>query len=160
MLSVGEFNYTTVPQMLQFVLPERHEIQMGFTFEHVNLGLLPNNKLALGKWTLPELKRILADSQALRDMGAWHAPYLENHDQPRSVSRYASDLPEWRWESAKMLALMHCTMFGTLFVYQGEQQDSRARLTRTGQEIGMINLPTDWPLEEWKDIRLQNYVKQ
>lgn len=31
---------------------------------------------------------------------------------------------------------------------------------KAGQEIGMINIPTDWPLEEWKDIRIQNYVKQ
>ena len=42
---------------------------------------------------------------------------------------------------------MHCTLFGTLYLYQG-------------QEIGMINLPSDWPPEEYKDVQTQKLVKQ
>jgi hypothetical protein len=29
----------------------------------------------------------------------------------------------------------------------------------TGQEIGMINLPQDFPLEEYKDVRTINKIK-
>jgi len=39
---------------------------------------------------------------------------------------------------------MMSAMTGTLFVYQG-------------QEIGMINAPKDWPIEEYKDIESINY---
>src|SRR3569833_6759 len=57
-------------------------------------------------------------------------PVIESHDQGRSVSRYASDAPEYRAISAKLLSLMLCALTGTLFIYQG-------------QEIGMINVPKD-----------------
>lgn len=43
-----------------------------------------------------------------------------------------------------MLALMMCCLTGTLFVYQG-------------QEIGMLNAPEEWPIEEYKDIESVNY---
>ncbi|RSH85473.1 hypothetical protein EHS25_004869 [Saitozyma podzolica] len=49
--------------------------------------------------------------------------------------------------NAKTLAMMHTTLFGTVYIYQG-------------QEIGMINLPKDWPLEEWKDVRTLNCVAE
>lgn len=146
-MTVGELGNTTVEGMLKFVHPDRNELQMGFSFDHVNIGLMPSNRYIVDKWTLPEFKAIMADWQRLRDLGGWHALYLENHDQPRSVSRYLDDSPKWRWAGAKLLALMHTTIFGTVYLYQG-------------QEIGMINIPNDWPLEEWKDVQTQNVVKE
>lgn len=131
--------------MLKFVHPSRNELQMGFNFDHVNIGLSPSERYLIQPWELKELKAILARWQSFRETGAWHASYLENHDQPRSISRYANDSPEWRVASGKLLAMMHATMFGTLYIYQG-------------QEIGMINLPNTWPLEEWKDVQTQNVV--
>lgn len=69
---------------------------------------------------------------------------LENHDQPRTISRIASDHPEDRAKSAKLLAMFHATLTGTLFVYQG-------------QEWGLCNVPRDWSIEEYKDIEtIQN----
>lgn len=146
-MTVGELGNTTVEGMLKFVHPDRKELQMGFSFDHVNIGLMPSDRYIVDKWTLPELKAIMADWQRLRDLGGWHALYLENHDQPRSVSRYLDDSAQWRWAGAKLLALMHTTMFGTVYLYQG-------------QEIGMINIPNDWPLEDWKDVQTQNVVKE
>ena len=55
----------------------------------------------------------------------WNANYLENHDQPRSVSRFGDDGQYWA-ESAKMLATLLLSLRGTPFIYQG-------------QEIGMTN---------------------
>jgi len=54
----------------------------------------------------------------------WNTLYLENHDQPRSTTRFGSK--EYSRESAKMLALLLLTLRGTPFIYQG-------------QEIGMTN---------------------
>ncbi|CRK45291.1 hypothetical protein BN1723_019695, partial [Verticillium longisporum] len=45
-----------------------------------------------------------------------------------------------------MLALMLCSLTGTLFVYQG-------------QEIGMTNVPADWPIDEYQDIEALNYYR-
>ena len=68
-------------------------------------------------------------------------------DQPRSISRFASDAPEHRVASGKMLALMNCALTGTLYIYQG-------------QEIGMVNCPEDWELDDYLDVDAINYVKQ
>lgn len=43
--------------------------------------------------------------------------------------------------------MLECTQFGTVYIYQG-------------QEIGMINIPDDWPLEEWKDVQTGNIVRE
>jgi alpha-glucosidase len=46
-----------------------------------------------------------------------------------------------------MLAMLNLTLWGTVFLHQG-------------QEIGMINLPTDWPLEYWADVKTKNVVNK
>lgn len=65
----------------------------------------------------------------------------------RSISRFGSDLPEYRTQSGKMLAIILATMSGTLFLYQG-------------QEIGMTNAPRSWPSEEYKCIKSVNYLNE
>jgi alpha-glucosidase len=67
------------------------------------------------------------------------ALYIENHDQARSVSRFGNDSPEFRDISAKMLATMHCTLSGTVYVYEG-------------QELAMANVPKSWGIEDYPDV--------
>ena len=50
----------------------------------------------------------------------WNTVYLENHDQPRSVSRFGDDGRYWR-ESAKALATLLLGLRGTAFVYEGQE---------------------------------------
>lgn len=50
----------------------------------------------------------------------WTTTYLENHDQARSVTRYASDAPEHRVNASKMLATYVLSLTGTPLVYQGQ----------------------------------------
>ncbi|MDE9440030.1 hypothetical protein EWS82_13205 [Staphylococcus xylosus] len=69
-----------------------------------------------------------------------------NHDQPRVISRFAHDDPQHREASAKMIAVFHAFQAGTPFIYQG-------------QEIGMTNVPKEWPIEEYKDIDCVNHWK-
>lgn len=45
-----------------------------------------------------------------------------------------------------MLATFIGFQSGTLFVYQG-------------QELGMSNLPRDWPIEEYRDVETQNFYQ-
>ncbi|CAI4305327.1 BCN_G0006830.mRNA.1.CDS.1 [Saccharomyces cerevisiae] len=69
---------------------------------------------------------------------------LENHDQARSITRFADDSPKYRTTSGKLLALLECSLTGTLYVYQG-------------QEIGQINFK-DWPIEKYEDVDVKtNY---
>lgn len=71
----------------------------------------------------------------------WNANYLENHDQPRSVSRFGNDKKYWE-QSAKMLCTLLFSLRGTPFVYQGE-------------EIGMTNF--DYAgMEQLDDIESKN----
>lgn len=73
------------------------------------------------------------------DNDCWNALYLENHDQPRIVSRFGSDEPENRALSAKMLAIFLGFQSGTIFIYQG-------------QELGMPNVPKHWKIDQYRDI--------
>lgn len=57
-----------------------------------------------------------------------------------------SDHPDDRAKSAKLLSMFHCSLGGTIFVYQG-------------QEIGMCNMPRKWGEEEYKDIATIEYIE-
>jgi glycosidase len=71
---------------------------------------------------------------------------LENHDQPRTITRFASDHPDDRAKSGKLISMFHCSLGGTIFVYQG-------------QELGMCNVPRDWPTEEYKDVETRQFIE-
>ncbi|EQB56332.1 alpha amylase [Colletotrichum gloeosporioides Cg-14] len=145
-VTVGELPHTPDPQhVLRYVSAGDRQLDMVFQFDIVDVGQGKSYKYQGVDWKLPEMKNIVAKwQQFIEGTDGWTTAFCENHDQGRSVSRFASDAPEWRELSAKMLALMMCSMTGTLFVYQG-------------QEIGMINVPRDWPIEDYKDIESQNY---
>ena len=87
---------------------------MVFQFEHMDV----DSDEKAGKWTtrkmdLRDLKKILTRWQkGLQDI-AWNSLYWENHDQPRSVSRFGNDSDEYREISAKMLATCIHMMHGT-----------------------------------------------
>lgn len=99
---------------------------MVFQFDIVDLGQGAPYKYQFQPWKLPQLKTIVEKWQKFIDgTDGWTTSFCENHDQGRSVSRYASDAPEHRAVSAKMLAILLCSLTGTLFIYQG-------------QEIGMV----------------------
>lgn len=82
------------------------------------------------------------------DGKAWNSLYWGNHDQPRAVSRFGSDQPEYRELSAKMLAttLHMMQVQGTPYVYEGE-------------ELGMTNVHFK-ELSEYEDIESINAYHQ
>lgn len=74
-------------------------------------------------------------------------PPLGSHDQPRCLSRWGNDTDSHRVASAKLLGLMQMTMFGTCFIYQG-------------QEIGARNLDTEeYPDEAYQDVQTRYWLE-
>ncbi|KAL2848194.1 glycoside hydrolase superfamily [Aspergillus pseudodeflectus] len=146
-VTVGELaNCPDPAHVLRYVGASAKQLSMVFHLDigHIGMGSL-EDKYILHPWKLTEMKSIVAKWQTfIEGTDGWTTAFCENHDNGRSVSRFASDAPEFRERSAKMLALMMMAMTGTLFLYQG-------------QEIGMINAPRDWPIEEYKDIEGLGY---
>lgn len=104
----------------------------------------PGGKFSPREWTLNALKTIVNKWQTfMLNNEGWNALYLENHDQSRSVSRWGSDLPEFRVVCAKMFATFLALQSGTVFIYQG-------------QELGMINVPLERDISEYRDLETLN----
>ncbi|CAI7591301.1 unnamed protein product [Penicillium pancosmium] len=145
--SVGEMPFVKdEKEVLKAVQFDRNEINMIFNFEHVDIDHGPHaNKFEPGSWKLSQLKEFFARWQTFMYANdGWNALYWENHDQPRSIDRFANAPEEYRRVSSKMLAIALALQSGTPFVYQG-------------QEIGMRNVPKSWGIEEYKDIDCLNH---
>ncbi len=143
LLTVGETPGATLDVARRLTDPARHELNMVFTFEHVNLDQASTSKWDLSVLRLPALKRNLADWQDGLAAAGWNSLYYENHDQPRSVSRFGDDSPEHRVNSAKTLATVLHLHKGTPYVYQG-------------QEFGMTNAPFT-EIGHYCDVETLNY---
>ncbi|EME49725.1 glycoside hydrolase family 13 protein [Dothistroma septosporum NZE10] len=150
-ITVGEMPYVIdQDEILRVVGEGRKELNMIFIFEIVDVDNIPGGpRLTLHDWTVKDLRTIVSKWQnVMRAKGGWNSVFIENHDNPRSVSRYVSDAnQEVRELGAKLLATMQTTLSGTLYVYQGE-------------EIGMGNVPLSWSPDEYKDIESINYWKK
>lgn len=143
LITVGEMPGATVEVARRVTDPARSELNMVFTFEHVNLDQASEVKWDLAPLPLPVLKANLAHWQdGLADVG-WNSLYMDNHDQPRAVSRFGDDSPAHRVNSAKTLATVLHMHKGTPYVYQGE-------------EFGMTNAPFT-RIEEYQDVESLNY---
>ncbi|KAF3024097.1 hypothetical protein E8E14_001676 [Neopestalotiopsis sp. 37M] len=147
-ITVGEMpGVSDEKEVLRTVGAKAGELRMIFIFDVVDIDK-PNVRMALKPWDVKEFKSIISRWQRVMiELDGWNSVFIENHDNPRSVSRYADDSDEYRHLGAKLIALMQTTLGGTLFVYQGE-------------EIGMRNIPKDWDMEEYKDIETINYWKK
>lgn len=143
LVTVGELSLTPDPEgVLEYVSTAAKELSMVFQFDFTHLGMGNgfDGKYDYTPWKLTEMKEIVAKWQTfIENTDGWTTVFNENHDNGRAVSRWGNDGPKWREASAKMLALMLIGQTGTLFLYQG-------------QEIGMINAPKAWPIEEYKDV--------
>ena len=127
LLTVGEMPGVTVEQARLFTDPARAEVDMVFQFEHVGLDH-GTSKWDVRPLRMRDLKASFGRWQAgLADVG-WNSLYWDNHDQPRAVSRFGDDAPQFRRDSATCLATLLHLHRGTPYVYQG-------------QELGMANFP-------------------
>ena len=145
LVTVGEAWSADVEGAKLYSNPDGSELSMVFQFEHMKIDQIPGKE----KWDVVpidfvELKKIFARWQKGLYGQGWNSLFWENHDLPRSVSRFADD-GVYRVESAKMLAILLHGMQGTPYVYQGE-------------ELGMTNY--DFRVEECRDIEILNMVRE
>ena len=89
------------------------------------------------QWQLKDLYQKIENSQLAIQKVGWGAPFIENHDQNRATSKYLKEHAT-NPTAQKALALMYFYLYGTPFIYQG-------------QEIGMINFQRHH-LQEFDDI--------
>lgn len=150
-MTVGECPFTPDrDQVLSYVSASASRLNMVFQFDVVESGSSHARKFDVTPpedWLLDFKAAVSRTQQLTRGTDAWTTAFLENHDWSRSISRFASDDSYHREASGKMLALMLVALSGTLFIYQG-------------QEIGMVNAPSTWPIEEFKDLDAANYYEE
>lgn len=143
--SVGEMPHVNDPkEIINAVAFDRSELNMIFHFEIMDMDFGDRGKFSPGEWKITNLKQIVNKWQRfMLDNDGWNALYLENHDQSRTVSRWGSDSPEHRVECAKSFATFLAFQSGCVYVYQG-------------QEIGMVNIPKERDIKDYRDIETLN----
>lgn len=134
--TVGETVFVTPDMARDLCAPDRGELDLLFSFEHMETD----------QYYIKWLKRDFRPKKFFEALIKWqkelpwNAIYLENHDQPRSIPRFGCD-GYWR-ESGKLLATLLLTLRGTPFLYQG-------------QEIGMVDFDFDG-VDQLDDVESRN----
>ena len=144
-VTVGEMSSTTIDNCYQYAGRDTGELSMVFSFHHLKVDFMGNEKWVLVPADFQKLKDIIFEWQTkMAEHNAWNAVFWCNHDQPRVVSRFGDEGKYWK-ESAKMLGtIIHC-LRGTPYVYQGE-------------ELGMTN--TDFTeISQFKDVESLNHYQ-
>jgi oligo-1,6-glucosidase len=147
-MTVAEGAGVSSDEALAFVDSERHELNMAYHFDGVNLGYLPNQFKVPDPngYNLVEFKEIYSRWDSVFAEKGWGTIYLGNHDQPRMVTRWGNDSPEFRDISSKMLTTFLLTMRGTPYYYAGD-------------ELGMANIKFD-KIEDYRDIETINMYRK
>ncbi len=149
LMTVGETAGVTIEEAQKYANNKGTELNMVFHFEHVDTDAATTP--LLGKWgyehpDMKKLRPILNKWQTHLEGKAWGSLYWDNHDQPRVVSRFGNDDPQFREVSAKMLATLLHMMKGTPYIYQGE-------------ELGMTNM-TFTSVSDCRDVEEINAYRQ
>ncbi|MFE3846453.1 alpha-glucosidase [Flavobacterium sp. LB3P45] len=135
-MTVAEGAGSSPEDAMQFVDPDRKELNMAYHFESVDIGK------HLKDFGLVKYKEIFSRyDEAFKNKG-WLSIFLANHDQPRMVSKFGNDTPEFREISSKMLSTFVMTMRGTPYYYYGD-------------ELGMDNIRFN-SIEDYKDVDTRN----
>ncbi|WP_448811316.1 alpha-glucosidase [Agromyces bauzanensis] len=136
LITVGETPGVTMDEAVLFTDPARREVDMVFQFEHVGLDH-GETKFRPRPLAPGELAASLTRWQDALAQTGWNSLYLENHDQPRSVSRFGDDGEHWRASATALATMLHLQR-GTPYIYQGE-------------ELGMTNAPFA-AIEDYRDV--------
>ena len=147
-MSVAEGAGVTSATAHNFVDEDRKELNMLYHFEGVSLGYLPGKFKQMGPkgYSLVEFKNIYSKWDGVFAEKGWGTIYLGNHDQPRMVTRWGNDAPEFREPSSKMLTTFLMTMRATPYYYFGD-------------ELGMDNIKFN-KIEDYRDIESINMYQQ
>jgi oligo-1,6-glucosidase len=147
-MTVAEGAGVTYKEALDFVDPEHYELNMAYHFDGMNIGYLPDRFKVMNPegYSLLEFKKVYSLWDSVFAEKGWGTIYLGNHDQPRMVTRWGNDSPEFRELSSKMLTTFLLTMRGTPYYYFGD-------------ELGMANIKFD-KIGDYRDIESINMYQQ
>ncbi|EDN01153.1 alpha,alpha-phosphotrehalase [Pseudoflavonifractor capillosus ATCC 29799] len=144
-ITVGEMSSTSMENCFQYAGEQSGELSMVFSFHHLKVDFMGNEKWVIVPTDFGKLKDILFSWQeGMAAHSAWNAVFWCNHDQPRVVSRFGDEGEYWQ-QSAKMLASIVHGMRGTPYVYQGE-------------ELGMTNAGFT-RLDQYRDVESLNHFR-
>ncbi|MDT4208699.1 glycoside hydrolase family 13 protein [Staphylococcus haemolyticus] len=135
-MTVGEANGVNPDNAEEWVGEDKGKFNMIFQFEHLGLWSTGDSQFDVKSY-----KEVLNRWQKRLEGIGWNALFIENHDQPRSVSTWGNDKDYW-FESATSHAVVYFLQQGTPFIYQG-------------QEIGMTNYPFE-SIETFNDVAVRN----
>lgn len=144
-ITVAELSSTSIENSNKYTHPKTGVFSMAFNFHHLKVDYVDGQK-----WTVTEMDwkaffNLVDEWQTkAQEENGWSAWFLNNHDQPRSVSRFGND-KKYLYESATALATLTHLMRGTPYVYQGE-------------EIGMTNSNYK-SIGDYEDYESTNYYK-
>lgn len=134
--SVGEV-FNEKPEEIPDFIGDNGYFSSMFDFNETIFGTSEKGWYDASPITPDDYKRCCFESQAkIRDIGLL-SNIIENHDEPRGVSRYIPE-GECCTQSKKLLAAMNFMLRGLPFIYQG-------------QELGMENVPFS-SIDEIDDI--------
>ena len=147
-MSVAEGIGVTPANAHDFVDEERNELNMLYHFEGVGYGYVPGKFKTPDPngWGLVGFKEIYTKWDRVFEEKGWGTIYLGNHDQPRMVTRWGNDSPEFRELSSKLLTTFLLTMRATPYYYFGD-------------ELGMNNIKFD-EISDYNDIETINMYEQ
>lgn len=140
-MSVAEGTGNTLEDAHNLVDANRHELNMAYPFEGVDIAKPEGYKLL-------HFKQVFSKWDSTFATDGWLGVFLANHDQARMVTRYGNDSPQFRDLSSKMLTTFIMTMRGTPYYYYGD-------------ELGMTNIRFT-TIDEYNDVGTRNeyqYVK-
>lgn len=146
-MTVAEGAGVNADEVLNYINPEREELNMLYHFDGAKLGLIPGErkKLDPNGVNLIDFKHVYTKWDSITKDKGWGTIYLGNHDLPRMVSRYGNDSEEFRDLSSKMLTTFLLTMRATPFYYFGD-------------ELGMSNIKFN-DIGDYQDIETLNWYE-
>ena len=91
-MTVGEMCHWTKQEALKYVSASRNEMNMMFIFDVVELGTENSDRFRYFGWNLIDFKNaVKSQSDFIKGTDAWSTVFIENHDQPRSITRFGND---------------------------------------------------------------------
>lgn len=145
-VTVGEAPGVEYDELSDFI-GENGYFSMIFDFKYADIDVESGSDwFKRTNWTTQEFKELLFNSQKEIQKVGWSANFIENHDQPRALSKYITDEKYQNYIGGSALAMMYFFLRGTPFIYQG-------------QELGMTNFNRK-SIEEFNDISsIDNYYR-
>jgi oligo-1,6-glucosidase len=134
-MSVAEGTGNTLEDAHNLVDENRHELNMAYPFEGVDIAK-PDG------YSLLHFKDVFSKWDSTFEDNGWLSVFLANHDQARMVTRFGNDSEPYRELSSKMLTTFVMTMRGTPYYYYGD-------------ELGMTNIRFD-KIDDYRDVQTLN----